>query len=369
MTRAWRTDREMATVLTLPSNSPSIEPRVHGSIHRGPAKLACALAVLWALTPAVAFAAPPRLSLPIDCEVGNGCQIQNYADNDAGPAARDFACGGRTYDGHKGTDFRIRDTAAMMKGVKVLAGADGVVKAIRDDMADISIRDPGAGDISGRECGNGVVLEHGDGWVTQYCHLRRGSVRVGPGETVARGAVLGEVGLSGFAEFAHVHFEVRNGDTVVDPFTGKGFSARSAAQCERADGDSALWDARTLAALAYKPAAFLSGGFAGEPVKLDAAERAPPPAPSSASPALVAYARVLGVRAGDMETLTIMDPGGAIFGAKGPAAIAAPKAQWLSFFGRKRSSRPWPPGQYSATYRLERDGRVLIDERFSIRLE
>ena len=338
---AWRTERKIATVL----------------------------AVLWVLTPAVVFAAPPGLSLPIDCEIGSGCQIQNYADNDTGPAARDFACGVRTYDGHKGTDFRIRDAAAMTKGVKVLAGADGVVKAIRDDMADVSIRDSGASDISGRECGNGVVLEHGDGWVTQYCHLRRGSVRVGRGQTVARGAVLGEVGLSGFAEFAHVHFEVRNGDTVVDPFTGKGLGTRSSAQCEHADDDGPLWDNRTLAALTYKPAAFLSGGFAGEPVKLDAAERAPPPAPSSASPALVAYVRVLGVRAGDMETLTITDPGGAIFGANGPAAIAAPKAQWLSFFGRKRGAQSWPRGQYSAAYRLEREGRVLIDERFSIRLE
>jgi hypothetical protein len=357
MTRPWRTNQEIATVPTLLSNFPSLATR------------AWALAVLCALMPAVAFAAPPGLSLPIDCEIGSGCQIQNYADHDAGPGARDFSCGGRTYDGHKGTDFRIRDTAAMIKGVKVLAGAGGVVKAIRDDMADVSIRDSGAGKVSGRECGNGVVLEHGDGWVTQYCHLRRGSVRVKPGETVARGAALGEVGLSGFAEFAHVHFEVRNGKTVVDPFTGNGLSARSSAQCEHADGDSALWDARTLAALAYKPAAFLFGGFAGEPVKLEAAEKAPPLAPSPVSPALVAYVRVLGVRAGDMETLTIMGPGGEIFGTKGPVAIAAPKAQWLSFFGRKRSAQPWPNGPYSATYRLERDGRVLIEERFSIRLQ
>jgi hypothetical protein len=317
--------------------------------------------------PMVTHAAPPSLSLPIACKIGSGCQIQNYADNDASPAARDFACGGRTYDGHKGTDFRIRDLAAVMSGIKVLAGADGVVKSIRDGMADISIRDAGRSDISGRECGNGVLLQHGDGWVTQYCHLRRGSIRVKPSETVARGAVLGEVGLSGLTEFAHVHFEVRKNDTVIDPFTGEGLGARSAVQCEGNDG--ALWDARTLTALAYKPAAFLSGGFADGPVKLGATEEGPPTAPSSGSPALVAYVRVLGVRAGDLEDLTITDPDGAVFGSKGPTAIVASRALSLSFYGRKRTTETWPRGVYSAAYTLQRKGRVLIEERFSSRVQ
>ena len=31
---------------------------------------------------------------------------------------------------------------------------------------------------AGRNCGNGVTLDHGDGWQTQYCHMRRGSVAV-----------------------------------------------------------------------------------------------------------------------------------------------------------------------------------------------
>jgi D-3-phosphoglycerate dehydrogenase len=50
------------------------------------------------------------------------------------------------------------------------------------------------GEIAGRECGNGVVIAHEDGWETQYCHMRRGSVAVQPGERVARGQTLGLVG-------------------------------------------------------------------------------------------------------------------------------------------------------------------------------
>lgn len=326
-------------------------------------RIASLLIVAAGLTSSPASAGPPSLSLPIACTIGPGCQIQNYADDDAGAGARDYACGGLTYDGHKGTDIRLRDVAAITRGVKVLAAADGVVKAVRDDMADISIRAAGPASVTGRECGNGVVIDHGEGWVTQYCHMRRGSIRVHSGAQVTRGDMLGTVGLSGFTEFAHVHFEVRNGAKIINPFTGV---ALGAAACGSSSGT--LWDASAAAALAYKQAAFLAGGFSAAPVTMSDMERGPPAAPISTSSALVAYARVLGVRAGDVEALTVTGPGGRAFAAKGPEPLAKAKVQWLSFAGRKLTSAAWTPGTYSATYSLERQGKKLIDERFTIQL-
>ena len=326
-------------------------------------RVACALIVAAGLTSSPASAGPPSLSLPIACTIGPGCQIQNYADDDAGTGVRDYACGGLTYDGHKGTDIRLRDVAAMTRGVNVLAAADGVVKALRDDMADVSIREAGSASVTGRECGNGIVVNHGEGWVTQYCHMRRGSIRVQSGAQVTRGDMLGVVGLSGFTEFAHVHFEVRNGAKIINPFTGV---ALGAAACGSSSGT--LWDASAAAALAYKPAAFLAGGFSAAPVTMSDAERAPPAAPNSTSSALVAYVRVLGVRAGDLETLTVTGPGGNVFATKGPEPLAKAKVQWLSFAGRKLTSAAWPPGTYSATYSLERQDKKIIDERFSFQL-
>ncbi len=305
----------------------------------------------------------PSLSLPIGCTIGQGCQVQNYVDKDAGPGARDFACGGLTYDGHKGTDIRLRDAAAMNAGVVVRAAADGTVKGVRDEMADVSIRDAGAPDIKGRECGNGVVVEHGDGWVTQYCHMRRGSVRVKAGDKVARGGALGLVGLSGDTEFAHLHFELRKGETVVDPFTGM---ASGTTVCGLSS--SGLWEASAAAAIAYKPAALLVGGFADRGLDLPSLERAPPAAPGLRSPALVAYVRVLGVRAGDIETLTVIGPDGNAFVSKGPSPLAKAKVQWLSFAGRKRTGAAWPAGVYRARYKLERDGLIMLDETFSATL-
>ena len=72
----------------------------------------------------------------------------------------------------------------MRAGVRVVAAAGGVVKATRDGMTDVSVRDTGPEAVAGREAGNGVLIEHGGGWQTQYSHLRSGSVSVEPGERV-----------------------------------------------------------------------------------------------------------------------------------------------------------------------------------------
>jgi len=55
--------------------------------------------------------------------------------------------------------------------------------------------------------GNYVKMDHGNGVVTLYAHLRRITVKVG--EHLARGANLGYMGQSGDATGPHLHFEVR----------------------------------------------------------------------------------------------------------------------------------------------------------------
>ena len=104
----------------------------------------------------------------------------------------DYAYGRISYDGHKGTDIAIRDFSAMEEGMAVLAAAPGVVRRRRDGMEDIGVSEAGrAKAVKGRECGNGVVIGHGTGWTTQYCHMRRGSVDVVTGQSVTAGQRLG----------------------------------------------------------------------------------------------------------------------------------------------------------------------------------
>jgi murein DD-endopeptidase MepM/ murein hydrolase activator NlpD len=160
------------------------------------------------------------LTLPIRCVPDKTCWIANYVDVDQGQGARDFACGNRTYDGHNGTDFALRDLGVMRRGVDVLAAAPGIVKGTRDGMADVNYRKVEPKRLAGRECGNGVRLDHGAGWTTQYCHLRKGSVVVRKGQRIRAGQPLGKVGLSGKTIFPHLHFQVAKGETMIDPFIG-----------------------------------------------------------------------------------------------------------------------------------------------------
>jgi hypothetical protein len=136
------------------------------------------------------------LALPIACELGRTCEIQNYVDRDKGPAATDYLCGSVSYNDHSGVDFRILDMVAQRRGVSVLAAASGKVTAIRDGVADVSVRDIDRATIAGRECGNGVVIDHGGGLTTQYCHMAKGSIAVASGMQVSSGAVLGRVGFA-----------------------------------------------------------------------------------------------------------------------------------------------------------------------------
>ena len=166
-----------------------------------------------------AYAADPiQLSLPLVCEPHKTCFIQNYFDDEQGSGVHDYACGGASYDAHDGTDFRLISAEVTKANVAVLASADGVVKGLRDGVPDIFKRDNNAAAIKGRECGNGVVIDHGEGWETQYCHMKMGTVVVVSGQSVKRGDRLGSVGFSGQADFAHVHITVRHNGRAVDPF-------------------------------------------------------------------------------------------------------------------------------------------------------
>lgn len=307
------------------------------------------------------IAPPLRLTLPIACTPGEDCWIVNYVDRDPGPGRADFMCLDMSYDGHKGTDFAVAHTGLLDGDIPVLASAPGKVVGVRDDMADISFREIGRDAIRGRECGNGVRIDHGDGWATQYCHLKRGSVLVRAGQAVERGQVLGSVGLSGLTEFPHVHIGVSRGPEVVDPFVGRNGGPKCG------PGAIPLWDAGLNEVLRYRAPKLLSMGLAARSVEHAEAETGALanliqlPADGEA---LVVWMRMAGIREGDTARITIDGPNGSVFANDWTAEKT--RLIRFMFMGKRTPGGGWAPGRYTGRVVLKRDGAVTADRSIAV---
>jgi len=105
---------------------------------------------------------------------------------------------GGTREPHHGVEFY------NPSGTPVLASLDGTVFYAGNDL--ISPFSPWLDFY-----GNLVILEHvyeGGMIYTLYAHLSE--IAVAPGEAIAGGEIIGEVGATGSAIGSHLHFEVRN---------------------------------------------------------------------------------------------------------------------------------------------------------------
>jgi hypothetical protein len=316
--------------------------------------LAAAILAMAAVRPAIA---EPTFSLPLACTFGTDCFVQNYVDTDASDAAADFTCSGLTYDGHKGTDIRLKNYMAMEQGVDVLAAAPGKVLRLRDGMEDVNVREIGVAAIKDRMAGNSVIIDHGDGWVTQYAHMKKGSIVVTPGQQIAAGDKLGQVGLSGNTEFPHLHFEIRHNDHPVDPFTDEEMGAG----CNVSK--ASMWQP----ALQYQASGLLTMGVATGKPDSEAARHGVYGAvtPSAESDALVFWVDLFGLRANDRLIQQLIAPDGAVVAAVDQPVPKA-KAQFFSFVGKKKPQGGWAPGPYQGVIRLLRDGKAVIDHTLPI---
>lgn len=101
--------------------------------------------------------------------------------------------GGRAGEAHHGLDI------GAPKGTAVRAAEAGKV-VFADELGDY---------------GRIVIVKHVGDFRTVYAHNRRNRVR--RGQFVEKGDLLAEVGNSGNASGSHLHFEIRQGRTPLDP--------------------------------------------------------------------------------------------------------------------------------------------------------
>lgn len=121
-------------------------------------------------------------------EKGN-CEItQGYNSNHH---ANDIVGGGYTLD-------------------NVVAHSDGKIIFFQDGYDNMQ------GSTGNASYGNCVKIDHGNGYYTLYAHMQKG-LSVRNGDYVKKGQVLGYMGNSGNALGSHLHFEVWQGNTRIDP--------------------------------------------------------------------------------------------------------------------------------------------------------
>jgi hypothetical protein len=300
---------------------------------------------------------PFALMWPVACRLGESCWVANYVDVDAGKDAKDFRCRGRTYEGHDGVDIAIRDQAVMEQGVAVRAAASGVVRRVRDGVEDRALSDEASRKlVAGRECGNGVLIEHDGGWQTQYCHLKRGSLLVKKGQQVSNEQTLGQIGLSGKTEFPHLHLTVRHGKQVVDPFTGQRMTAGCGIE------EQPLW--HPDAQVTYEEVALYNAGIANGPpnVEMIRSGHADRLTPDSQSAALVLWVDILGVEVGDRIQFRLVGPDSKpVF--ENEQRVARRQARRFVYAGKKRQGASWAAGVYTGEVTLQRQEMGQIVER------
>lgn len=151
--------------------------------------------------------------------------ISNFVDrNPAFPnQILDYNCGARSYDtsggyNHQGVDYFTWPFSWLkmsQKTVEIIAAAPGRIIYKADGNFDQS-------------CGfngnpwNAVYLEHDDGSIAWYGHMKNGSLTAKVvGDRVARGEYLGAVGSSGNSTGPHLHMELYDASgALADPYAG-----------------------------------------------------------------------------------------------------------------------------------------------------
>lgn len=119
--------------------------------------------------------------------------IDDFVEISSQYGARRSVNGGPYSSYHEGTDF------SAYRGSEVRAPAAGKVVLAEE----LAIR------------GGAVILDHGLGLHSGYYHLS--AVHVRPGQKVAAGDLLGEVGTTGRSTGNHLHWDLLVGRTWIDP--------------------------------------------------------------------------------------------------------------------------------------------------------
>lgn len=298
---------------------------------------------------------PIKLTWPIKCNLDQDCFLQQLVDMDETKAAVDPFCGHATYEGHKGTDIRLRTLEDVKANVRVLAAADGTIKGVRKNKPDRLVRsEKDRSAVKNVECGNGVVIDHGNNIETQYCHLKQNSTNLSVGDKVKAGDTLGFVGASGLTQFPHLHIALRKDGEVIDPFTGN----KPTNDCKR-NTDNNWWIDQSIL-IAKRDAILLDSNITGAPIKHNMLKIRSPSLAETDNSATVGWIWYANLKREDQVFIKLQGPNG--FEVE---TLTKPmnnnKASWSGFVGKKKKPQI---GDYKLTsYVWRKDEKLSFNEK------
>lgn len=304
-----------------------------------------------------------ELALPLDCKPGVSCFVIKYVDTDPSEGAKDFECGPLSNDGHSGTDIRLLSYREMEAGVNVLAAADGKVVDARDGMPDVSSRLVEYDAVTARGFGNRITIRHANGYITNYAHLKRGSVKFKKGDMVKQGQILGQVGMSGLSEFPHLHFDLVHKKKRLDPFSG----VHANGGCGNFTNN--YWNTETEAVFNYEPTFLISAGFSQVELNRSAKEyqlyddRVP-----AKTNRLLLNVYFAGARAGDEFSIQIFYPNNKGILFDGKSNFKRDYFTRQTSGGKNSITKELPKGTYVGKFILTRGEQEILNVKRNVEI-
>ncbi len=246
------------------------------------------------------------LLFPLDCQLGTNCWLSSLPRHYFKDKQLDFRCGPLTKDSNLGTEFIIKDMQQMMEGVDVIAPISGKVIEKKDGHEDTL-------SLGSDTCGNMLAIAN-EQLIVTFCHLKNTSVRLGKGEEVSAGEVVGQVGSSGYVDHPKLFMklEVIDGDGKVrdlDPFYGKQFDCGLPPESLWDKGDFMDFNARTGVVFNY--------GFAFDNITARIIANGEHKKNIPANPKIfIGFVEMLSVNKGDIVNISITDSSGNVIASR-----------------------------------------------------
>ncbi len=121
-----------------------------------------------------------------------------------------------------------------VRGENVKAVQSGTIKTVVSGIT----REGNCSD--GYGCGNYIIIDHGDGYTSTYCHLQK--VNVTEGQSVSQGEVIGLLGSTGCSTGPHLHFGLRHDGELFSPAPFFGYLEDGYEYCSNSNSTPSVAD-------------------------------------------------------------------------------------------------------------------------------